>query len=233
MGALRPPIIAPVPAKFRSPIAVSIDAPESAASACPIFAGGAIRGGRNGPSPEWLQNRLKSVGLRPISAIVDVTNYVSHGWGRPLHAFDAAKLKGGMRARLARNGEKLLALDGRNYTLDGEMLVIANESAARAIAGVMGGEETGCTEATTEIFLESALFDPIRTARTGRVLGIISDARYRFERGVDPELVVPGLELATKLILDLCGGEASEAVISGHVPERRRAIAFPLSEGRR
>src|SRR5438874_7706439 len=160
IGTLRSQVMTPAPGKFRSPIGVSIELPATAASACPMFAGRVMRGVRNGPSPQWLQNRLKSVGLRPISAIVDVTNYIAHGWGRPLHAFDAARLEGDMRARLARHGETLLALDGKNYTLDGEMLVIADATAARAIAGVMGGEEPGCTEATTDIFLESALFDP-------------------------------------------------------------------------
>jgi phenylalanyl-tRNA synthetase beta chain len=195
-----------------------------------MFAGRLIRGVKNRPSPEWLQKRLKAVGLRPISAIVDVTNFVAHDRGRPLHAFDAAKLKGHMRARLARPGETLLALDGKSYMLDDEMAVIADDEAARGIAGVMGGEETGCTESTTEIFLESALFDPVRTARTGRRLGIISDARYRFERGVDPEFVIPGLELATRLILDLCGGEPSHIAVAGAPPASQRTIPFAPAE---
>ena len=223
----------PVPGKFRSPILVSLELPAGTGSACPIFAGRVIRGLRNGPSPEWLQRRLLSAGLRPISAVVDITNYVGHGWGRPLHAFDAAKLEGGMRARFARDGEALRALDGKTYNLDSEMLVIADGAAARGIAGVMGGEDSSCTEATTSIFLESAFFDPVRTARTGRLLGIVSDARYRFERGVDPEFVVPGLELATRLVVELCGGEASEAVAAGRVPEWRRTIRFNPSEVKR
>src|SRR5262249_25545661 len=159
---------------------------------------------RNGPSPQWLQDWLKAVGLRPISALVDVTNFVSLDRGRPLHVFDAAKLKGNLRARLARDGEQLLALDGQTYTLDAETVVIADDVAARGIGGVMGGEDTACKEATTDVFIESALFDPISIARTGRTLGIASDARYRFERGVDPEFVLPGLELATKMILQFC-----------------------------
>ena len=232
-GDLRSQPINAVSGKFPSPIRVSLDFPSGATSACPLFAGRVIRGLRNGPSPEWLQQRLKSVGLRPISAVVDVTNYVAHGWGRPLHAFDAEKLSGNMRARLAREGEKLLALDGKEYTLDREITVIADDAAARGIAGVMGGEDTGCTDSTTEIFLESAYFDPVRTARTGRVLGIHSDARYRFERGVDPEFVIPGLELATQLILDLCGGEASELTVAGRVPEWRRTIRFETAEVKR
>lgn len=225
---LSPPV--PVPDRFASPISVALDFPAAAANACPIFAGRFIRGVRNGPSPDWLQRRLKAAGLRPISALVDVTNYVAHGWGRPLHVFDAAKLTGNMRARLARDGEMIHALDGKTYTLDSEMTVIADDSAARGIAGVMGGEDSSCTDATTDVFLESALFDPVRTARTGRLLGIVSDARYRFERGVDPEFVIPGIELATRLILDLCGGEASELTIAGQVPEWRRVISFDPAE---
>jgi len=186
LGALKDGTVAPVQGRFPSPISTSLDFPRGAENAAPMFAGRLIRGVKNGPSPEWLQKRLKAVGLRPISAIVDVTNFVAHDRGRPLHAFDAGKLRGHMRARLATPGETLLALDGKSYTLDGDMVVIADGEAARGIAGVMGGEDTGCTLATTEIFLESALFDPLRTARTGRTLGIVSDARYRFERGVDP-----------------------------------------------
>ncbi len=232
-GLLNRFALSPFPGKFRSPVAISLELPPGKESACPIFAGRVIRGLKNGPSPEWLQNRLSSAGLRPISAVVDITNYVAHGWGRPLHAFDAARLEGVMRARLAHRGETLLALDGKNYCLDPEMLVIADGAAARGIAGVMGGEDSSCTDATTAIFLESALFDPVRTARTGRLLGIVSDARYRFERGVDPEFVLPGLELATRLIIQLCGGEASEIVIAGRVPEWRRAIRFDPSEVKR
>jgi phenylalanyl-tRNA synthetase beta chain len=230
MGALKDGAVEPVAGRFASSIKTSLDFPPGAEDACAIFAGRYIRGLRNGASPEWLQKRLKAVGLRPISALVDVTNFVAHDRGRPLHAFDAKRLKGNMRARLARPGETLLALDGKSYTLDGEMTVIADEAAARGIAGVMGGEETGCTEATTEVFLESALFDPVRTAATGRKLGIVSDARYRFERGVDPEFVIPGLELATRLILEICGGEPSEMVVAGAVPAWKRSIAFSPSE---
>ena len=188
---------------------------------------------KNGPSPKWVQDRLKAVGLRPISALVDVTNLVAHDRGRPLHVFDAAKLKGNMRARLAKPGEKLLALDGKTYTLDSEMTVIADDETARGIAGVMGGEDSSCTETTTDVFVESAMFDPARTARTGRTLGIVSDARYRFERGVDPEFVVPGLELATKLILEFCGGEASETVVAGKATDWQRTITMPPDALRR
>jgi len=232
-GSLRREPFAPVLPGFPSPIAISLDFPAGAEAACPLFAGRVLKGLRNRPSPDWLQRRLKSVGLRPISAIVDITNYVAHGWGRPLHAFDAAKLSGNIRARLARDGEKLLALDGKEYSLDPEMVVIADDATARSIAGIMGGEDTGCTESTTDVFLESAWFDPVRTARTGRLLGIHSDARYRFERGVDPEFVIPGLDLATALILEFCGGEASELMVAGRVPEWRRSIAFDTREVKR
>jgi phenylalanyl-tRNA synthetase beta chain len=173
-----------------------------------------------------VQERLKAVGLRPISALVDVTNLLSLDRGRPLHVFDADKLSGDMQARLAADGEQILALDGKTYSLDSAMCVIADEKGARGIAGVMGGEETACTDSTRNVFIESAYFDPARIAQTGRKLGIVSDARYRFERGVDPEFVVPGLELATKLILEFCGGEPSEIVVAGQVPEWRRTIAF-------
>jgi phenylalanyl-tRNA synthetase beta chain len=230
LGALKVRPASGVAGTFESPVRVSLDFPAGKESACPLFAGRVIRGLRNRPSPPWLQERLKSAGLRPISALVDVTNYLSHGWGRPLHAFDAAKLKGDMRARLAREGERMLALDGKEYTLDPEMTVIADDASARSIGGVMGGEDSGCTEATTEMFLESALFDPARTARTGRMLGIVSEARYRFERGVDPEFVIPGLELATRLILELCGGDASTVAVAGRVPEWHRQIWFDPSE---
>ena len=229
LGTLKERPIETVAGKFVSPIKTGLEFPKGKESACPLFAGRLIRNVQNGHSPEWLQHRLAAVGLRPISALVDVTNYLSLDRARPLHVFDADKLKGHLRARLAKDGETLEALDGRNYTLDSEMCVIADERAALGIAGVMGGAETSCTPVTRNVFIEAALFDPARTARTGRRLGIVSDARYRFERGVDPEFCLPGLELATKLILEFCGGEASEIVVAGAVPEWRRTIAFPSS----
>jgi phenylalanyl-tRNA synthetase beta chain len=222
LGTLKTMPVEAVKGTFESPIKAAVNAGD----ACPIFAGRLIRGVRNGPSPQWVQDRLKAIGLRPISALVDVTNLMSHDRGRPLHVFDADKLSGNIQARFARAGETLLALDGKTYTLDPDMTVIADDKAARGIAGVMGGEETGCSETTVNVFLESAWFDPVRTASTGRKLGILSDARYRFERGVDPEFVVPGLELATRWILDWCGGEASEIVVAGSPPRWRREIAF-------
>jgi phenylalanyl-tRNA synthetase beta chain len=226
LGTLKDGSIEPVAGTFESPVKVALDFAPDTASACPLFAGRFIRNVKNGPSPQWVQDRLKAIGLRPISALVDVTNLVSHDRGRPLHVFDADKLNGKVRARLAKDGETLLALDGKTYTLDSGMTVIADDAGARGIAGVMGGEETGCTESTTNVFVESAFFDPARTAATGRKLGILSDARYRFERGVDPEFVVPGLELATRLIVEWCGGEPSEIVVAGQPPEWKREIAF-------
>ena len=233
LGKLKDGPAASVAGTFPSPVKTGLDFSDEAKDACPIFAGRLVRGVKNGPSPEWLQRRLKAIGLRPISALVDVTNLLSHDRGRPLHVFDAAKLSGNLRARLAKDGEKLIALDGREYTLDSEMTVIADDANALGIAGVIGGVETGCTESTTDVFIESAYFDPIRTARTGRTLGIISDARYRFERGVDPDFVIGGLELATKLILEFCGGTPSEIVVAGSAPEWKRSIAFDPSAVRR
>jgi phenylalanyl-tRNA synthetase beta chain len=173
---------------------------------------------------------LRAIGLRPISALVDITNYVTFDLNRPLHVFDAGKLQGNLTLRFARPGEQLLALDGRTYELHDSVTVIADESGPQALGGVMGGERSGCTGDTTDVLLEVALFDPIRTAMTGRALGIESDARTRFERGLDPEMVLPGMEHATRLILDLCGGEAAPAVIAGEVPRHDRTIEFPLAE---
>ncbi|MCC6918776.1 MAG: phenylalanine--tRNA ligase subunit beta [Alphaproteobacteria bacterium] len=226
LGAVTTPAVEPVVGAFPSPIATALDFPPGGENACPLFEGRLIRGVKNGPSPEWVQDRLRAVGLRPISALVDVTNLISLDRARPLHVFDADKLRGNLRARPAKDGEALAALDGKSYVLDSTMTVIADDHAARGIAGVMGGEETGCTAETVNVFIEAALFDPIRTAATGRKLGINSDARYRYERGVDPEFNRAGLELATRLILDWCGGEVSDVVSAGAVPEWRRQIAF-------
>ncbi len=238
LGRLKSGPVHAVPGTFASPKTVALNFAPEAAGACPLFAGRYIRGVKNGPSPKWLQERLRAIGLRPISALVDVTNLLSYDRGRPLHVFDADKLDGNLQARMAEDGEQLLALDGKTYTLDSSMCVIADEKAARGIAGVMGGEETGCTDTTTNVFVESAFFDPVSIAATGRKLGILSDARYRFERGVDPEFVVPGMELATKLILEFCGGEAAEPVIAGacsrngtarSISRRMRSHAWPAS----
>jgi len=226
MGRLKEGDLSPVPGKFASPIKTALDFPPGEEKVAPMFAGRMIRGVKNGPSPKWLQDYLKAVGQRPISALVDVTNFLSLDRGRPLHVFDAAKLTGNLRARFAKDGEQLLALDGKTHMLDSQMVVIADGTAARGIAGVMGGEDSSCTESTTDVFVESAWFDPITVARTGRMLGIVSDARYRFERGVDPEFVVPGLELATKMILNFCGGEPSEIVVAGAAPNLKKTIEF-------
>ncbi len=226
LGVLKTPQVAAVPGQFPSPKTIALNFAPEAKKACPLFAGRYIRGVKNGPSPLWVQERLKAIGLRPISALVDVTNLIGHDRGRPLHVFDADKLVGNLQARLATGGEEILALDGKTYALDAEMVVIADDAAARGIGGVMGGEDTGCSETTTNVFVESALFDPVRVAAAGRKLQLNSDARYRFERGVDPEFVVPGLELATRFILDWCGGEPSNIVVAGDVPAWKREIAF-------
>ncbi|WGF88762.1 phenylalanine--tRNA ligase subunit beta [Marinivivus vitaminiproducens] len=198
-------------------------APEDAA-ACPAFAGQVVRGVTNGPSPRWLQDRLGAIGLRPISALVDITNYLTFDVGRPLHVFDADKVEGPLVLRLARPGETLLALDGQTYELDPSMTVIADDTGPVSLAGVMGGETTGVSETTTSVIVETALFDPIRTAATGRKLGLESDARTRFERGVDPAMVLPGAARAAALITELCGGEAEPLVLAGSLPPPPRSI---------
>lgn len=226
LGNLKPLKVEPVPGTFKSPIGVRLEFSPGDADACPLFAGRLIRGVRNGDSPQWLKDRLTAIGLRPISALVDITNLFAYDLCRPLHVFDAAKVKGDIRARLARDGETLVGLNGKTYTLDSGMTVIADDNGPEALAGILGGEHSGCTDSTTEVFLEAAYFDPIRTAATGRKLDILSDARFRFERGVDPAFVVPSMELATRMILDLCGGEASEAVIAGTEPDWQKSIVL-------
>lgn len=229
MGRLKRRDFSPVPAQGPAGIAICLDLPPGEERACPLFVGRMIRGVRNGPSPVWLQNRLKAIGLRPISALVDVTNYLTFDLSRPLHVFDAGRLDGDIALRFARLGEELAALDARTYPLDDGMTVIADASGPVSLGGIMGGESTGVTEATTDVLLEVALFDPLRTAATGRRLGIESDARTRFERGLDPELVLPATEYATRLILDLCGGEPGETVIAGAVPGRPAGMPFRRS----
>jgi phenylalanyl-tRNA synthetase beta chain len=228
LGKLKKDTIKPIKSGFPNPIPIKLEFDKESADACPIFAGRLVRGVANGPSPDWLQRRLKAIGLRPINALVDITNYISYDRGRPLHVYDADKLSGAIRARLGRKGESFLALDGKTYEVDGDMCVIADDRAVLGLGGVIGGEDTGVTEATTNVFIESAYFDPKRTARTGRKLGIQSDARYRFERGVDPDFVVPGLELATDLVLKLCGGEASKLTVTGKAPKANRPFKFNL-----
>ncbi len=197
---------------------------------CPAFGLRLVRGVKNGPSPEWLQKRLTAIGLRPINALVDITNYITFDRGRPLHVFDAKKVKGNLTVRRAVNGETLLALDGKTYTLDAAMCVIADEKGVESLAGIMGGEESGCDETTTDVLIESALWDEVNIAQTGRKLGINTDARYRFERGVDPNFMVPGLELATQMVIDFCGGEPSEIVVAGDPAAKEVVIDYPVSE---
>jgi len=226
LGTLKPFASDPLAGNIDSPIGVTLQFPADKQDACSCFVGRYFRGVQNGPSPAWMQQRLQAIGLRPISALVDITNYVTYDLGRPLHVFDADKVTGDIHARLARAGERLLALDGREYELDPEVTVIADDRAPEGIGGIMGGEETGCTADTVNVFLEAALFDPKRTAATGRRLGIESDARYRFERGVDPAMLMPGVAFATRLILELCGGETSEPVIAGAPDLGRKTVGF-------
>ena len=223
MGRFKDSAVAPTPGAFPCPIDIRLTAPE----ACPAFTGRLIRGLKNGPSPAWLQTRLKAIGLRPISALVDITNLITHDRARPLHVYDAARITGGfVEARLGRAGESFEALDGKTYAIGREMCVIADGSGAIGLGGVMGGASTGCSAATTDVFIESAWFDPLRTAQTGRDTAIVSDAQYRFARGVDPQSLVPGIELATRLILELCGGEASEVRSAGVPPAASAPIDF-------
>ena len=224
LGKLRPVNAKPVAGTFRSPINVSLDFEDT--TPCPLFVGRYIKGVKNGPSPEWLQRRLKAIGLRPISTLVDITNYITFAYGRPLHVFDADKVKGNIHARMARDGETIAALDGKSYTLTSGMTVIADDHGAHGVAGIIGGEASGCSETTTNVFLEAAYFDPLRTAATGRKLGIVSDARYRFERGVDPAFTPVGAEIATQMIVDLCGGSPSQPVIAGDIPHTRRSFTL-------
>src|SRR5215467_4133874 len=229
MGKLRDTSIRPVKGQFPSPVKVTLDF-GTTPSLCPAFALRLVRGVKNGSSPAWLQRRLVTIGLRPINALVDITNFITYDRGRPLHVFDAAKVHGNLTVRRARAGESLLALDGKRYALDPTICVIADESGVESLAGIMGGEATGCSETTTDVLIESALWDPLNIAQTGRKLGINSDARYRFERGVDPAFMLPGLELATKMVLDLCGGEPSEVMVAGTPEVPARIIDFPLDE---
>jgi phenylalanyl-tRNA synthetase beta chain len=222
LGALKPLDFTPAKAVGTSKINVTI----SDQAKCPAFIGRFISGVKNGPSPEWLQNRLKAIGAKPISALVDITNYLTLAFGRPAHVYDAAKLKGGLNVRLAKKGEALAALDHNKYPLDDTMLVIADGNGPVALGGIIGGEPTGCSDATTDVFLEIALFDPVSVAQTGRKLQINSDARYRFERHVDPGFAKAGAELATNLIIELCGGQASELVMAGRPPEEKRTLIF-------
>ncbi|WP_316213872.1 phenylalanine--tRNA ligase subunit beta [Bradyrhizobium sp. SZCCHNR2032] len=229
MGKLKEPAIKPIKGEFPCPVKVTVEDEKL----CPGFALRLVRGVKNGASPKWLQQRLASIGLRPINALVDITNFMTFDRARPLHVFDAKKVTGNLVVRRARDGETLLALDGRTYTLDSGICVIADDHGVESLAGIMGGEASGCDEATTDVLIESALWNEINIAQTGRKLGINSDARYRFERGVDPAFMVPGLELATKLVLELCGGTPSDNVVVGNPFGDERVIDFPLTEVKR
>lgn len=222
VGTLKPLHVPKIEGSLAPPIEIRIEDPEG----CPAFYGRAIRGLSNGHSPEWIQRRLKSAGQRPISAIVDITNYVMLDLGRPSHAYDVAKLDGALVARRALDGETLLALNEKEYALDPSMTVIADESRVHDIGGIMGGEHSGVSDDTADVMLEVAYFDPSRIARTGQKLALTSDARSRFERGVDPAFLADGLDILTQLILDTCGGEASQALLIGEPPVPAKPIAF-------
>ncbi len=222
LGTLIEPDTTPVPGTFPNPVAIATHDPQG----CPAFHARTVRGVKNGPSPAWLQRWLTAVGLRPISALVDITNYMSIAHGRPLHVYDVATLTGGLTARRARAGEQVNALNGKTYTLDETMTVIADDTHAHDIGGIMGGIESGVSDATTTVLIEAAWFTPERIGATGRALGINSDARARFERGVDPGFVAPGLELATRMVQDLCGGEASDVTQAGTLPLAPKVVAY-------
>ncbi len=230
LGKLKPePKLGAIDEAFECRLGLKLEFTPETADACPVFATRTIRGVKNGPSPAWLQSRLQAVGLRPINALVDVTNYISQDRGRPLHVYDANKIKGGIHVRLGKAGEKFLGLDGKEHAIDETMCVIADDSGPLGLGGVIGGEASGSTEETTNVLIESAYFDPLRTAATGRKTGLMTDARYRFERGVDPAFVLPGLDLATDMIVKLCGGEPSKAKVAGKVPAAKRVVAFELA----
>jgi len=233
LGSLKRHDLPPIKGKGACPVDVKLNFASDQKHLAPAFALRLVRGVKNGPSPEWMQRRLKAIGLRPINTLVDITNYITFDRGRPLHVFDAKKVKGNLVVRHAKDGDEILALDGKTYKPDPSVIVICDDNGVESIAGIMGGEHSGCDENTTDVLIESALWDPLNTARSGRALGINTDARYRFERGVDPAFCLPGLDLATKMVLDLCGGEASEALVAGEVPAPEKIITFPWSEVKR
>jgi phenylalanyl-tRNA synthetase beta chain len=222
MGTLKPLAVPQIEGSFPCPVPIRIEDPDG----CPAFFGRAIKGVRNGVSPEWMQRRLKAAGQRPISALVDITNYVMLDHGRPAHAYDIAKLTGGLNARAAKPGEQVLALNEKEYALEPFMTVIADDAQVHDIGGIMGGEDSGVSETTTDVMLEVAYFTPERIARTGQALGLVSDARSRFERGVDPAFLDEGLAILTGLILEICGGEPSASIYAGNPPVEKRTITF-------
>jgi phenylalanyl-tRNA synthetase beta chain len=225
LGTLKPLAADKIIGDFKSPINVSIEDEK----ACPMFVGRYFKNVKNAESPEWLKAQLKAIGLKPISALVDITNYIAFEFGRPLHVYDAKKLSGNLTVRGANSGEKLKALDDKEHELSEGMIVVADDANAQALGGVIGGAASGCSLETTDVFLEVALFEPIAVAAQGRKLDIITDSRYRFERGVDPAFVLPAAEIASKMIIDLCGGQASELVVAGHEPKWQREIDFDFS----
>ena len=224
VGSLNELKIPEVNGTFESPIEVKLDFNENYRDACPIFVGRYFKDVKNDESPQWLKDKLRAIGLRPISALVDITNYSTIALNRPLHVFDADKIEGNIHVRMAKEGEKICALDGKEYTLDREMTVIADDQNAEALAGVMGGENTGVSADTVNVMLETAYFDPVRTAMTGRKLNLTSDARFRFERGVDPAFLEDGTEIASQLILDFCGGTASKIIRVGSEPNWKKTF---------
>ena len=226
LGTLKPLDVSAIKGSFKSPINWRVELPEQTPSLAPLVVGRYFKGVKNGPSPAWLRDRLTAIGLRPISALVDITNYVMMDIGRPLHAYDADKVAGDIFIRLAKPAEKYLALDGKEYNFDEEMIVIGDDHGVDDLAGIMGGERSGCGDETTNMFLEAAIFDPIRTASTGRKLNVISDARYRFERGLDPTSPFWGSEVAARMVLEICGGEASELVIHGEAQDWQRTYTL-------
>ncbi|MYM56088.1 phenylalanine--tRNA ligase subunit beta [Thalassovita mangrovi] len=222
LGEMKPVDEPRVEGQFPSPITVTID-DDAATDGCEVFAGRLIKGVKNGPSPEWLQQRLKAIGLRPISALVDVTNFFTYDRNRPLHVFDADKVQGNLRVHRAKAGDTLIGLDDKEYTFPEGAVVISDDNGIESIGGIMGGLATGCTEETVNVFLEAAIWDAIQIAKTGRALKINSDARYRNERGIDPAYNMQAIEDATQMILDLCGGEPSNVIVTGTVPNTDRA----------
>ena len=226
IGSFKDRTVKPVKGTFPCPVKVTIEAPPL----CPAFGLRLVRGVKNGASPTWLQQRLTAIGLRPINALVDITNFITYDRARPLHVFDAKKVRGNLVVRRAKNGEQVLALDGKTYSLDEAMCVIADDKGVESLSGIMGGEESGCDANTADVLIESALWDPLNIAQTGRKLGINSDARYRFERGVDPAFTVPGLDLATQMVMEICGGEPSEIFMAGDPTPKETVIDFPLNE---
>ena len=232
MGTLKDQNIAEPKGTEPCGINVKVEFPEELKKNCPIFVGRTLRNIKNGPSPAWLQQRLRAIGLRPISALVDITNYITFNNGRPLHVFDQRKINGDLWVRPAKGGETFDALDDKSYTLKEGMTAIGDDTGFLSLAGIVGGETSGCEDDTVDVFVESAYFDPSRTAQTGQALGVVSDARYRFERGVDPAFVIPGCDLATQMIVDLCGTEEtviSERMVIGEVPENKQTLSYKPS----